>query len=264
MIDEKMSIEDYHNHPAYGSTDLKRALRSPMHMHCGRTSERSDSKALRIGSAVHCAVLEPELFATQYYILPEFKGIGSKLRREEYVSARAQMTRLTTEEFAQVTNIAEAVHAHSLAKQMLASGLAERSHFWLDEYSGLTLKCRPDFYNDDGVIVDLKTCQDASPQAFAKSVANYQYHLQAALYMDGVEAQMGRAPGGFVFIAVESEPPHAVGIYILDDLSMQEGRRAYRRALEKIRDAGGSVNTHGYSTKLTQISLPHWAYLSEE
>lgn len=36
------------------------------------------------------------------------------------------------------------------------------------------------------VVVDVKTCEDASPEAFARSIANWRYHVQHPFYLDGL------------------------------------------------------------------------------
>ena len=47
-----------------------------------------------------------------------------------------------------------------------------------------------------GVLSDLKSVQDASPEGFAQGIANYRWHRQAAFYLDGCEMER------FNFIAV--------------------------------------------------------------
>ena len=90
-------------------------------------------------------------------------------------------------------------------------------------------RARPDALDPNGLIVDLKTSQDASPDAFARTAATFKYHLQAAWYIDGLHAA-GVTPEqtAFAFVVIEKTPPHSVGTYVLDaeslvDLLPQEG-----------------------------------------
>ena len=80
-------------------------------------------------------------------------------------------------------------------------------------FTGLQCKCRPDWISaDGGILVDLKTTEDASPREFQRSIAKWRYHVQAGWYMAGIEAAYGTRPSGFIFIAVEKKPPFAVGV----------------------------------------------------
>ena len=99
-------------------------------------------------------------------------------------------------------------------------------------------KCRPDSVNPAGnggvILLDLKTCQDASAEGFPKSIARHGYHLQAAWYSDGYERASGQKVLGFVFACVESESPHAAAAYMLDDESLDKARAEVRRLLQPL------------------------------
>jgi exodeoxyribonuclease VIII len=97
-------------------------------------------------------------------------------------------------------NMAIAVQGHPYANALLSHGKAEES-FWADDTpTGLRVKARPDWYFG-GTIVDLKTCQDASPSGFARACATFSYHVQAAHYLNVTFAER------FIFIAVEKTYP---------------------------------------------------------
>jgi exodeoxyribonuclease VIII len=110
-----------------------------------------------------------------------------------------------------------------------------------------------------GVIVDLKTTRDASPDGFAKSVAQYRYHVQAAFYSDGYRAAFGEAPRGFVFIAVETEPPYLVAVYVASETMAQRGRIEYQTDLDTFRRCQDADTWPGYSDAPLTIDLPKWA-----
>jgi hypothetical protein len=97
-------------------------------------------------------------------------------------------------------NMADAVRQHPYAAALLADGKAEQSFWWDDKATGQRCKCRPDWYQGT-TIVDLKTCQDASANSFARACATFAYHTQAAHYLNGTFADR------FVFVAVEKTYP---------------------------------------------------------
>jgi len=100
--------------------------------------------------------------------------------------------------------------------------------------------------------MDLKSAVDASPHGFARAVATYKYHLQAAHYMHMFNVSR------FVFIAVEKAPPYAHGIYTLDDASIEQGRIERRRALDGIAEHRERKEWPGYGVQ--ELSIPAWAF----
>lgn len=157
----------------------------------------------------------------------------------------------------------ESVLNHPKASALLAKpGKAEQSIYWNDAATGALCRCRPDYLTDDGYIVDLKTTEDASPEEFAKSVANYRYHVQHPFYMDGATA-IGIRPRAFVFIAVEKKAPYAVGVYVLDAAAVELGRMQYGRDLAVYAECLNAGIYPAYSERIESLALPGW-YLNQK
>lgn len=167
---------------------------------------------------------------------------------------------LTPEQWEQLHAMAAAVHAHPAAGALLTSvpGEAEKSVYWRDSTTGVLCRCRPDWWRDDNVIVDLKTTEDASPEGFAKSIANWRYDVQAAYYLDGIQQATRKRPKAFVFIAVEKKPPYGVGVYVLDSDSLELGRAQYQHDLRVYAECVRTGEWPGYGDKIQTISLPAW------
>lgn len=143
------------------------------------------------------------------------------------------------------------------------------------------------------IIGDLKTTEDASPEGFAKSIANWRYDVQHAYYMDGTRLALeqgkctppheGKAelsvywtdpvtgvlcrcrpdfwrgyPKHFAFIAVEKKPPYAVGVYVLDSEGVEIGRAQYQHDLRVYAECVRTGEWPGYGDKIQTISLPAW------
>ena len=85
---------------------------------------------------------------------------------------------------------ARIVEMHESARKAFNGGWPEVSAFWIDE-TGVPMKARFDYLKARAV-VDLKTFTNSLglplDAAIARTVANYRYHVKAALYMDAVEA----------------------------------------------------------------------------
>ena len=126
--------------------------------------------------------------------------------------------------------------------------------FDTDEALTLQVKGKLDWLRDtDETVVDLKTVggEWIDPANFAKQVANFKYHLQAAHYLKLAKAKR------FVFVVVEREFPFQVGIYELDDDALAEGRYLRRQALDLVAQCVAFNDWPGHTDDQVQtLSLP--------
>jgi exodeoxyribonuclease VIII len=249
-----MAADDYHRHPAVSKSMLDRIARSPLHLqaYLRDPDMPEETPAMRLGTAVHAAVLEPERFARQYAAFGGDKRTNAGKAAFAELEARGAIV-LKSEEFDQVCEIARAVRQHDLAADLLANGVAEASAFWHDEATGVECRCRPDWWRNDGIVVDLKTTNDASPEAFARSVVNYRYHVQAAHYLAGTEADR------FVFVVIEKEAPYAIAIYELDAAALALGRELRARDLTTYATCAEFDHWPGFPASVQTLTLPAWA-----
>lgn len=166
---------------------------------------------------------------------------------------------ITTEQLETATKMAASVRAHPVAAKLLAKGKAEQAGFWIDPDTGVPCKCKFDWDSEvgDGFLVDLKSTTDASSEGFARSIAKYGYHRQDAIYSDGYfECNGKRKP--FIFVACESKPPFAVGVYMLDQESKTKGRDEYKSLLAEYDQCVKSGEWPAYSGRIEKIELPRW------
>jgi len=95
-------------------------------------------------------------------------------------------------------------------------------------------------------------------------VQAYGYHVQAVHYLAGLESLVPIPAGNpfrrFVFFVVESEPPHCVAAYELDDAALNEGAIQRARYLQKWRECVESQVWPGYAPGIDYCSLPAWAF----
>lgn len=90
---------------------------------------------------------------------------------------------ISQDELATLHEMREMLLQHEKARLLLKGGKAELSIFWNHPEYGYLCKCRPDYLREDlKVIVDYKTCIDASPEGFGRAVYNFRYHNQAEWY----------------------------------------------------------------------------------
>jgi exodeoxyribonuclease VIII len=256
-IIEGMPNDVYHGHESISKSGLDLVARSPAHYRFRQASE--PTRAMEIGTAIHTAILEPARFDAEYVLLKDVKD----RRASEYkqaVAAHGTERVLVATEADNVIGMRESVLSNPRVTQWLASGgAAELSLFALDPVTGVTVRIRPDFLTTSNSIIDLKSTVDARMHSFSKAILNYNYHMQAAFYMDVFKWATGETADSFRFIAVEKELPHASMVYRLDDTAIAEGRKLYRQALDTYAKCLEADQWPAYeSGEDDLISLPDW------
>lgn len=220
-IYENLSAEAYHAAPALSNGGLKTFLVSPLHywhatlnpalecalcsaarsehptVPCQYFSARAETPALRLGSALHVAVLEPDKFLDRYAprptevdfpdalvkvdglkkwlvanavpfsksaLKPELEDIAEKAGapvlaalKRQQAIADAGRKYLDKAEWSQVRGMAAALRRESALAPYLAGGVGEVSIFATDPETGVLLKCRLDWMAACRAIVDLKS-----------------------------------------------------------------------------------------------------------
>ena len=264
-----MPAEKYHAIHAMSAGGLKRMRQSPAHffgmqLDPNRPEPGDPTPAMKNGTLVHCALFEPAEVERRYVVKPEgmnFSSADGKAWRD------AQTLEIVdADQMAAAKAQAAAVRRLPDVAALLADGRPEVSAFWMDDATGELCKCRPDWVSPagDGVIlVDGKTCQDASPEGFGRAVWNLDYYLQAAWYVDGYERASGLKVYGFVFAAVESAWPHVAGAYMLGDDVLDKARAEYRRLLNLYAECRRTGVWPGYAPGINLVNLPRWANLEK-
>jgi hypothetical protein len=262
-IRHDLTNAEYHASPAISKSGLDLIRKAPALYRWRQANPQEQTPAMRLGTLTHTVVLEPDRFEQDTIVRPE--GIdrrtsAGKLAWAEFEVQAEGKEIISEEEWTKLAAIRDAVRSHPAAAKALAGWpVIEQSIFWTEEASGIACRCRPDAVTERGVIVDLKTTRDASPDGFAKSVAQYRYHVQAAFYSDGYRAAFGEAPRGFVFIAVETEPPYLVAVYVASETMTSRGRIEYQADLDTFRECLASDCWPGYSSSPLTLDLPKWA-----
>ena len=247
-------MSQYNEIKALNYSGAKQILRSPLHFQAFLNEERKDTPALRMGRLVHLASLQFDVFKSEVHVGPDVDK-RSKEWKEFKAGIADGVDIITADENAEITAMAKSVHG-CLADLKLSEQEYEQS---LEaEYNGVQIKGRPDLVAKDSegnlVVVDVKTTTDASIEHFAKDIAAYKYHLQAAFYLRLTGAKK------FYLIAVEKENPYASATYALSDDAIQEGNRIMDKAVNIYKMCSTFGNWPGYSDEVRSITIPKWAF----
>ena len=254
-----MPADIYHAHDSASSSGLRLLLRSPDHFKNGE--EKDQTRAMVLGSALHMACLEPDIFYDTYTLLrssenrmtSEYKE-AKKEFGEEYV--------LVKPEIEKIEGMAKSLRVSKKLNYWLYDNdysHKELSGFAIDPETGLMCRHRFDAIIIGDVAIDLKTTTDARKPAFEKKILDFGYHIQAAFYADQYNWITGEKIEKFIFAAIETSAPYALKVYELEQDSMEAGRKKYRQALNEYAQCKASDTWPSYDQEIQTIGIPQWA-----
>jgi hypothetical protein len=171
----------------------------------------------------------------------------------------------------------DALASHHEAGPLLfpaSDGDNEVSLWWTDDATGVRLRCRFDRVVKCGgvwMLPDLKTTEDASDFAVAKTAQRFAYHMKAAMYLDAWAKHTGE-PVMMPLIFVETSANPAVNVKwceITDQAHgrpIELGRQQYRRIIREIQEcqSSGDWREPFERTERAPLALPGWVMREHE
>ncbi len=261
----------YHSHGFTSASQLKKiASTSLAHFKHERENPKEPTAALIFGSAYHTLILEPEKFSEEYFTLDrdampypdkDFRNSDNKAWKEKTIAANEGKTFLSNEDFEVLYGMRDALYNYPNFIFLLKNGVAEESYF--AEIDGMGVRVRPDYVSRFG-IVDLKTCQDASPEAFGRDAAKMRYLIQAALYTDVEAAFRDGDVLPFFFLAQEKTAPYIPQMYRVPSFLIEAGRAQYQDVLRALFTAQTTDIWSAYegledNDGIRDLNFPAWA-----
>ena len=281
-IYDNLTNEAYHADLAIGSSGLKAFGECPAiywHQYLNLdTTSKDQSKYTAIGSHAHVALLEPDLFAENYIVAPEFAIVNKGKSNEEkkpmnkvhgdWKSFEAEAIKSNKEpllhtEYLQACAMAATIKNHALANAMLTGGKAEVSFFAKDESTGLMMKSRPDYLvKVQGigiVLVDYKTTAISLGTTKQSSHAfNLGRHIQAAHHKAVTELATGGQIDEVCYITQMQEAPHLVRIFRMPAEAIQIGNELRRQYLDGIAECHAKGIWPDYPHEIEDLIMPKW------
>jgi len=242
-----VSNEKYHaDTKRIGSTGLKLIHRSPAHYYAAYLDPNRvaipPNHEMILGTYAHCAIFEWKRFQK------EFIGNG----------------KISEDDFSRIIGMRKSVMNNPVAKKFMPGILGEKTIYFTDTESGALCKIRPDGLNtsyDRHVILELKTCQNASADVFGSQAYFYGYHNQAAFYVDGyVAAGLSDEKPRHWFLAVEKDPPFVCVAYQTPDVVLRLGSRENAIDLKIYIQCLKSGIWPGYDS-VSELKLPDKAFV---
>lgn len=281
---ECLPAETYHAAPGVSHSMLCH-MDPPARLPAYLTQPREVSIEMMLGTLTHAMILEPDKPLPKIVVQPETypaqpdsaavkskkAAVGDPLpwhngahycKRWHAEAREAGLLPVTQAQHDALHGMVLEVSRKEPARRLLAECETEVSVFVDWEYHGAKLlrKARLDAVPRANVLCDIKTCDDASPDAFAKKLEDG-YATQAAYYLDAWnEAVPHDQREGFVFVAVERRPPYLVACYVVDQRALAWAReRNFRRLRDYLRCSQDGLWT-GFPDEFVTLDLPGWAY----
>lgn len=252
----------YLSMPALSVSGMKQLLppSCPALFKYWRENKRPSKPAFDFGHLVHYLVLEQgPLFVTIPFDSYRTKA-AQKMRDYAYA---ADLVPVLWEDLGKAMACASAVLADRVAGSLLSRGRAEVTLTWTDPETGVPMRSRVDWLRDRAKgrlwCVDLKTAASADPKTFVRHAADFGYHRQQAMYIDGIKACGLSDNPGFLFVVVEVDAPHLVSIISLKAESVELGREQNAKAARIFKACMESGQWPSYTGgEVAEVELPTW------
>lgn len=256
------SNADYHARDSISASRLKLLRESPRvyqsSVLLGRMP-RTETPAMRLGTAIHAVVLELDKFLDGYIVCPpEASDKRTKAFKDWSPKAGGKVV-LTAAEYATVSAAWNAIKVHPIAGKIIrAAELTEKSVTYTDPETGAD--CRFRFDGIAGPIVfDIKTIAECSMDKITRAVFDFGYHIQAAHYLTGLETLGPSTEWRFMFLFVETSEPWRVRVVELEAAIAELGRFERAALIRDLlaRNASGDWSEPG-ENEVCSVSVPNW------
>lgn len=253
---------DYFKREGLSQSQLKDFAVSPALYKLRQQEPRIETEAMMIGSAVHAAILEPEIFNKKYMMGKKFDR-RKKAGREQFtlfVAENSDKIFLTEEQYDSISKMRDSVYDHPKARDVLSLKMeAEKEIFF--EMDGVACKAKLDAVVPEiKAVIDFKTARTSSAESFKRDMVNLGYDLQAYWYYEAYKAAYGSYPAYYAFIVVSKEEPYPVGFFEVDTQFLDRGRYYAQKYLAKYKECVASnIWPKNESEDVIRINTPDWA-----
>ena len=227
-IYENFSYEEYAEIPAHRSHDLTAIIKCPYSWKNKKALEQTP--ALLEGRVQHTVFLEHHKFDEEFVIQPNVdrRTKAGKADYEDFLASVGNRTPITQDLYD------VCMKRRELVKDYIPSATDKAELTLVFEWHGAPFKARFDWY-DGEYVWDLKTCRDASPRGFKQAINAFNYHMQAALYVDAARA-LDLPAKGFKFLAQEKQDPFPYVVYSMHPEALKYAQARNEQALALIQE----------------------------
>ena len=252
----KIDLQAYDSLDAIRWSNLKYARESMLLYKHHVDNPTADNPRFAVGRAIHTAILEPEKLTDQYAVFDGARRAGKAW--DAFEAENAGKTILKREEWDAVHAAAERVARHELAQETLNRDMAliERAITWIDPYTKLACKARPDCVHS--MIVEVKSTNSVDERDFIRNATKLGYFGQKAFYRRGYR-ELTKLWLPCAIVAVETDAPHDIGVFTIDEDSLRVADDEITRLLAKVAECKKTGKWPGRYDNARTMTLPPWA-----
>lgn len=220
-------------------SSLKAFLKSPIHYIEYINKKREQTDAMLLGSLVDCMIFTPDDLESSYKRYEKFSKRSNadkerwQLMQDEASSEGFEW--IDSELWDKALLMVDSVMNHPEASHLIHQvGASQRKMEWSRDglpFVGVADGIGQLGENASTFILDLKTSTDASAKFWQRQLLNMEYHLQAAMYVEGWKRERFE-DAVFYHIVVENTAPFTVNVFKLSEEIIQAGRDRYLKAIE--------------------------------
>lgn len=194
-----------------------------------------ETEAMILGSAIHCAILEPDCFNDRYAVMPKVDlrttiGKTTKLKFEEDNKGKVILgfdQKNIIDEILKSCNEIDLKNEFNILNlpfenvtiSNLINGQIEKALTF--DFQGLKCKAKIDCFNNYKMLLDVKSTQTFGDE-FARECINRFYHAQFAFYEHGLK-QLGIYPRDRIVVGVQTKKPYKITLVRFNDFVMEDG-----------------------------------------
>jgi hypothetical protein len=263
-----MTEAAYHSHPAMSYSKLKVAIQDGWREFEGKyitkTLAERKSDEMEIGTVVHILLCEPSRRGDVILIPDEVlasNGARSGNAWKAFAAEHNGRILLKRDQFNHCLRLVDRVHKHPIAGKLLKEvDVWEEPRFWTHKPSGVECRCKVDAQiTKHRWRMDVKTSADAMPEGFSKSIADFFYHLQTAMYLDSFDDDTDEWK--WTWLVVQTEGLPRVRCYEIDATALALGRDLMDRYLDEYHERRERNDwSDDNEDKIVAIAPPGWHF----
>jgi len=228
-----------------GSSTIKSAVKSDLEYIYGIDNSSEPTSSQSFGTALHMAVLEPELFEQHYFTIDDDKKpvkdatwakAENKAYKEAVIADNGGKDCLSVSEYKACALVTKRLKNDFRGHISLEPAVKESS-FYADDWYGdedgvVNVKIRPDFFKPN-LLGDVKSTKSPDPKGFYWEFFKYGYDIQLALYRQ-VLRDYGHTIDKTTILAVGNGAPYCHEWYTIPEDILEKGKEKYLYGLSRI------------------------------
>ena len=234
-------------------SSLKAFSRSPLAFMEYKAAKREPTPAMEFGTLVHMATLEPDKYRTEVAI---WDGRRAGNEYKSFVEENPDKRIITPKLAMDVRTAHTRLQENGLSCGLLGDLDMREKRFRID-HCGIPHTGFIDGLNRWAVI-DLKVTARVDHHSLQRTIWDFKYYMQAAIYMRAAE-MLGYRPEAYFIIAVESAAPHHVNVVELEPHYIARGHIEWEKLLDRFKEWDGQAHhSHDVTAGYTMMDAPAW------